>query len=90
MEKKYCHADWPISKEGDELYIYNKETEETSVLNITAMQIYNLCTVKTETEISEEILINLNNANEITLDEILEDVKAILANFLKKGLIIEI
>jgi len=90
MSKNYCHADWPVSQEGDELFIYNKETEETSVLNATAVLIYNLCTVKSAEEIAKTIFGDLNDENNITQEEILEDVKEVLSNFLKKGLIIQV
>lgn len=90
MSRNYSHADWPVSKEGEELFIYNKETEETSVLNSTAVLIYNLCTFKSAEEIAKTIFLNLNYENNITQEEILEDVKEILSNFLKKGLIMQV
>lgn len=86
-EKSYRLIEWPVWEDNDETYIYNKDTEETIILNKTAAAIYRECGKAVAKEIADRIYSSLEEENTVGAEEILKDVESVIDCFLEKGLI---
>lgn len=84
----YIRSDMPQKRMQDgRLILYDKITKQTHVLNSCAARIYELCCYKCNEEIAEELINGIEN---VEISEVLEDVKASIADFINNGIILEV
>lgn len=83
----FSKIEMPISTmEDGSIILYDRNTENTHVLNSTAATIYNLCDQFTVSEIAQKLVENVEDKPEIS--EVIDDVNQVIKMLLDENLVI--